>query len=105
MAESAPLVITAGEPAGIGPELCLALATKPGVPDFVVGAPDYDAGVAGTLADAGRGRAVCGATGAFLWSVEGPFVYMKGGLSVSRVQDISGDGIDDVVIGMPYMPP
>ena len=36
MAESAPLVVTAGEPAGIGPELCLALATKPGMPDFVV---------------------------------------------------------------------
>ncbi len=36
MAESAPLVITAGEPAGIGPELCLALAAKPGVPDFLV---------------------------------------------------------------------
>ena len=36
MSESAPLVITAGEPAGIGPELCLALATKPGIPGFVV---------------------------------------------------------------------
>jgi 4-hydroxythreonine-4-phosphate dehydrogenase len=36
MSESAPLVITAGEPAGIGPELCLALAMKPGMPDFVV---------------------------------------------------------------------
>ena len=29
-------MITAGEPAGIGPELCLALATKPAMPDFVV---------------------------------------------------------------------
>jgi 4-hydroxythreonine-4-phosphate dehydrogenase len=36
LSESAPLVITAGEPAGIGPELCLALATKPGIPGFVV---------------------------------------------------------------------
>jgi len=36
LSESAPLVITAGEPAGIGPELCLALATKPGVPGLVV---------------------------------------------------------------------
>ena len=36
MSESAPLVITAGEPAGIGPDLCLALAANNGVPDFVV---------------------------------------------------------------------
>jgi 4-hydroxythreonine-4-phosphate dehydrogenase len=36
LSESAPLVITAGEPAGIGPELCLALAMKPGLPDLVV---------------------------------------------------------------------
>ena len=36
MPEPAPLVITAGEPAGIGPELCLALAMKSGLPDFVV---------------------------------------------------------------------
>ena len=34
--DSAPLVITAGEPAGIGPELCLALATREGMPPFVV---------------------------------------------------------------------
>lgn len=31
-----PLVLTAGEPAGIGPELCLALAARPDVPEFVV---------------------------------------------------------------------
>ena len=36
MSESAPLVVTAGEPAGIGPELCLALATRNDLPDFVV---------------------------------------------------------------------
>ena len=36
MSDSAPLVITAGEPAGIGPELCLALAMKAGMADFVV---------------------------------------------------------------------
>jgi 4-hydroxythreonine-4-phosphate dehydrogenase len=36
VSESAPLVITAGEPAGIGPELCLALAMKAGTPDLVV---------------------------------------------------------------------
>jgi len=33
---SAPLVITAGEPAGIGPELCLALAARDDLPGFVV---------------------------------------------------------------------
>ena len=36
MSASAPLVITAGEPAGIGPELCLALAKRNDLPDFVV---------------------------------------------------------------------
>jgi 4-hydroxythreonine-4-phosphate dehydrogenase len=33
---SAPLVITAGEPAGIGPDLCLALAKRNDLPGFVV---------------------------------------------------------------------
>jgi 4-hydroxythreonine-4-phosphate dehydrogenase len=32
----APLLISAGEPAGIGPELCLALAARSDLPDFVV---------------------------------------------------------------------
>jgi 4-hydroxythreonine-4-phosphate dehydrogenase len=36
VSESAPLVITAGEPAGVGPELCLALAARDANPDFVV---------------------------------------------------------------------
>ena len=36
MSASAPLVITAGEPAGIGPDLCLALATRKDLPRFVV---------------------------------------------------------------------
>ena len=31
-----PLVVTAGEPAGIGPELCLAVAAEAAKPDFVV---------------------------------------------------------------------
>jgi 4-hydroxythreonine-4-phosphate dehydrogenase len=36
LSASAPLVITAGEPAGIGPELCLALAKRNDLPGFVV---------------------------------------------------------------------
>jgi 4-hydroxythreonine-4-phosphate dehydrogenase len=36
VSESAPLIITAGEPAGIGPELCLALAARTALPDYVV---------------------------------------------------------------------
>ena len=31
-----PLVVTAGEPAGIGPELCLTIAAEHASPDFVV---------------------------------------------------------------------
>ena len=33
---SAPLAVTAGEPAGIGPDLCIALARSAGDQDFVV---------------------------------------------------------------------
>ena len=36
MSASAPLVITAGEPAGIGPDLCLALARRDDLPGFIV---------------------------------------------------------------------
>jgi len=36
LSAAAPLVITAGEPAGIGPDLCLALAKRADLPDFVV---------------------------------------------------------------------
>jgi 4-hydroxythreonine-4-phosphate dehydrogenase len=36
VAASAPLVITAGEPAGVGPDLCLALAKRNDLPGFVV---------------------------------------------------------------------
>ncbi len=33
---SRPLVVTAGEPAGIGPDLCIAIAERAAAPDFVV---------------------------------------------------------------------
>lgn len=33
---STPLVVTAGEPAGIGPDLCIALASRTDLPEFVV---------------------------------------------------------------------
>lgn len=36
MSASNPLVLTAGEPAGIGPELCLQLANTKDIPDFVI---------------------------------------------------------------------
>ena len=36
MSASDPLALTAGEPAGIGPELCLQLASREGIPDFVI---------------------------------------------------------------------
>ena len=36
MSKQSPLALTAGEPAGIGPELCLALAASRDLPDFVV---------------------------------------------------------------------
>lgn len=36
MSSVAPLVVTAGEPAGIGPELCLTVAAQPDCPDLVI---------------------------------------------------------------------
>lgn len=72
-----------------------------GVVDYVVGAPDYDGGIQ----DSGRARAYSGTNGAFLWQVQGPLVYMKAGLGLDSVPDLTGDGIDDVLVGMPYLPP
>lgn len=72
------------------------------VADFTIGSPDYDAS---GLTDAGRAIAVSGATGIGLWQVNGPYVYMKAGFALSRVTDLNGDGIDDVLVGMPYLPP
>jgi 4-hydroxythreonine-4-phosphate dehydrogenase len=46
----APILVTAGEPAGVGPELCLALATERGPGGFaVVADPDQLAALASTL--------------------------------------------------------
>ena len=41
MSVSLPLAVTAGEPAGIGPELCLLLAAATDLPDFVVVGDPY----------------------------------------------------------------
>lgn len=72
-----------------------------GVPEIIVGCPDYDT----TDANAGCARAISGATGTILWQVDGPGIYMKAGMDVSSGGDMNMDGIDDILVGMPYLPP
>ena len=61
MTDSKPLLLTAGEPAGIGPELCLSLASRDDLPQFVVvsdaellRARAHSLGVDVTISEVGR---------------------------------------------------
>ena len=76
--------------------------TGDGVRDVVVGAPDYDAV---TITDAGRARAFNSATGVALWDFVGPLVHMKAGIDLDAIPDSDADGIGDLIIGLPYIPP
>ncbi|MAG56075.1 MAG: hypothetical protein CMJ83_07275 [Planctomycetes bacterium] len=71
------------------------------VPDLIAGAPDHN----GPLPDTGRACVCSGATGAVIWEVFGPQIYMKAGLDVDGTGDLNGNGVDDVLVGMPYLPP
>ncbi len=72
-----------------------------GIEEIIIGCPDYDT----TDANAGCARAHSGANGAALWQVDGPGIYMKAGMDVSSGGDMNMDGIDDILVGMPYLPP
>lgn len=71
------------------------------VPDLVVGCPDYNT----ALPDDGRAIVCSGVNGAEIWHANGPAIYMKAGLDVDGAGDLDGDGIEDVLVGMPYLPP
>ncbi|MSR74133.1 MAG: hypothetical protein EXS14_01505 [Planctomycetes bacterium] len=72
-----------------------------GVRDVVVGAPDYDA----IFTDAGRARAFNSATGNVLWEFAGNLIHLKAGIDLDAMPDLDADGIGDVIIGLPYIPP
>ncbi len=72
------------------------------LPDVIAGAPDYDNGL---ITDGGRARALSGAGSNALWDALGGLVYLKAGLDVDMVPDLDGDGVSDVMVGMPYLPP
>lgn len=71
------------------------------IPDIIVGCPDYDT----ANNAAGCARAISGADGSLIWQIDGPGVFMKAGMDVDTNADMNMDGINDVLVGMPYLPP
>jgi hypothetical protein len=65
-----------------------------GVPDYVIGAPQYSASAAGRI------QARSGADGTLLWSRDGAGgdVY---GSAACVLGDLDGDGVDDLAVGAP----
>ncbi len=72
-------------------------ANGDGVPDLVVGGPAFDSN--GT--DAGRVRVFSGSNGALLHLFDGEEANDKFGASVDFVDDVNGDGKDEIVVGAP----
>ena len=66
-----------------------------GVPDFFVGASATNTNRPGAVS------AHSGVSGVRLWTVDGNANGDRFGLEVSRLGDVTGDGIDDVCIGAP----
>ncbi len=69
-----------------------------GVLDYAVSAIDDDdnGGSAGSV------RVFSGATGLVLYTLRGNAAAQVFGISIARVPDADGDGIDDVAVGAPY---
>jgi hypothetical protein len=65
-----------------------------GVGDFAVGIPGFNG-------NQGRVRVYSGATGALLWTQNGPQAGSLYGFSLSAMNDVSGDGRKELLIGMP----
>jgi hypothetical protein len=72
-----------------------------GKPDILVGMPKADTG--GT--DSGRVEVRSGADGALLFAVDGDSVHAGLGSSVAPARDMTGDGLDDVIVGAPHQWP
>lgn len=67
-----------------------------GVPDFLVGSPF--ATINGFI-DTGRVDCYSGATGALIHRFDGPQKYGKWGVSVTFLDDLSGDGVPEIFAG------
>lgn len=72
-----------------------------GVPDLVIGAPDHDQ----NIPDDGRATVCSGVDGSSIWHADGPIIYGKAGTDVANAHDLNGDGVNDVLVGIPYLPP
>lgn len=82
-----------------GDELGFSLAriddvTGDGIPDVLAGAPGFNNSV-------GRVRVLNGATGAIVRTLVGPTVGGQFGYSVSTAGDQNGDGVPDMIVGLP----
>ncbi len=69
-----------------------------GVNDLLVGAPNHD----GPHPEAGRAYAFSGKTGRLLYVVEGRRAEERLGWSLVAGDDVSGDGVVDLLIGAPF---
>lgn len=65
------------------------------------GAGDYAVGIPGFYSNQGRVRVYNGATGAVIWTVNGPQIGGLFGFCIDSVGDVTGDGREDVLIGAP----
>ncbi|HZM00879.1 MAG TPA: FG-GAP-like repeat-containing protein [Planctomycetota bacterium] len=72
-----------------------------GKPDILVGMPKAD--TAG--ADSGRVEVRSGADGSLLFAVDGDAANAALGSSVASARDLTGDGLDDVIVGAPHQWP
>lgn len=66
-----------------------------GVPEILVGAPNADGGRGLVLTLSGRTRKVLST-----WS--GPPIRSKFGHTLRAVQDVNGDGVDEVLVGLEF---
>ncbi len=78
-------------------------ADSDGYPDFLIGAPGGRTLVAHDAT--GYVRIMSGHSGAILWMLFGTSTGARAGTSISSTDDYDGDGVRDVLVGMPGLSP